>query len=238
MMSYAHNLYFLWSTLCMEGWSAESLGVARELGGMVPVEIARQGLQMELFTLTPLFTLARFGKWGEILKEPRPPADLQVSTGIWRYARGLALAATGRLEEAGKEAGGVAAVAARTSIPLLHIASNALAGELAARRGQTDEAVRRLREAVRIQDAIGYRDPPAWYYPVRQSLGAVLLASGRASDAEAVYREDLKQNPENGWSLYGLAQCLRARKAEAAAVDQRFRKAWARADVTVSASRF
>lgn len=240
MMSYAHNLYFLWATLCVEGRSAEALRTARDLAAMVPVEIARQGLQMEFFTLTPLFTLARFGRWEEVLKEPRPPSDLQVTTGMWNYARGLALTATGRLDEAGKEANGVAAVATKMSIPLLRIASNVLAGELAARRGQTEDAVRRLQEAIRIQDGLGYRDPPSWYYPVRQSLGAVLLAAGRAAEAEAIYREDLRQNPENGWSLYGLARSLRARKAEqeAAAAEQRFQRAWARADVTLSASRF
>jgi tetratricopeptide (TPR) repeat protein len=123
---------------------------------------------------------------------------------------------------------------------LLHIASEALAGEIAARRGQTDEAVRHLQDAVRTQDALPYMEPPPWYYPVRQSLGAVLLAAGRAADAEAVYREDLQRNPENGWSLYGLSQALRARNAEAEAadVDQRFQKAWSRADVTLNASRF
>ena len=90
------------------------------------------------------------------------------------------------------------------------------------------------------QDALRYEEPPAWYYPVRQSLGAVLLNAGRATEAEAVYREDLRRNPENGWSLYGLTQSLRAqkKKEEAAAANQRFRKAWAQADVKLTASRF
>jgi tetratricopeptide (TPR) repeat protein len=104
-----------------------------------------------------------------------------------------------------------------------------------------DEATRAFKEAaVRQQDELQYEEPPPWYYPVRQSLGAVLLQAGRAEEAEAVYREDLKRNPENGWSLYGLLRSLQAqkKKEEAAEAEQRFRKAWARADVKLTASRF
>jgi tetratricopeptide (TPR) repeat protein len=120
------------------------------------------------------------------------------------------------------------------------LAEVSLAGELVARRGRTDEAIARLKEAVALEDALHYDEPPAWYAPVRHSLGAVLLAAGKVVEAEAVYREDLKLNPENGWSLFGLAQCLRTRNAgtELADVEKRFRKAWARADVTLTSSRF
>src|SRR5262249_24784904 len=112
--------------------------------------------------------------------------------------------------------------------------------ELASARGEHREAAHHLREAVRLQDNLRYMEPPPWYYPVRQSLGAALLKAGRPGQAEAVYREDLRRNPENGWSLYGLAQSLRAenKKAEAAAVDARSRIAWARADVQLVSSRF
>ena len=115
-----------------------------------------------------------------------------------------------------------------------------LAGEIAARLGETDVAVRHFLAAVAEQDGHWFTEPPVWYYPVRQSLGAVLLAAGRAVEAEAVYRDDLKRNPDNGWSLFGLARSLQAqgKAAEAAAVEARFQKAWARADVTLSASRF
>ncbi len=101
-------------------------------------------------------------------------------------------------------------------------------------------AVRELEEAVRLQDALIYDEPPPWYYPVRQTLAATLLAAGRGAEAEAVYREDLKRNPENGWSLFGLARALtgQGKPADAAAVDKRFRRAWARADVVLTASGF
>jgi tetratricopeptide (TPR) repeat protein len=123
---------------------------------------------------------------------------------------------------------------------LLQVAANVLGGEIAAKQRNMDEAVQLLEQAVRQQDALRYEEPPAWYYPVRQSLGAVLLKAGRATEAEAVYREDLRRNPENGWSLYGLTQSLQAqkKKEEAATANQRFRKAWAQADVKLAASRF
>jgi tetratricopeptide (TPR) repeat protein len=169
---------------------------------------------------------------------------------MWHYARGLALVATGELARARAEHDSVAAIAAATpadqvvgmnsAAALLKLASEALSGELAAKRGQTDDAVRHLEEAVRLQDNLRYDEPPPWYYPVRQSLGAVLLVANRPAQAEAAYRADLERNPENGWSLYGLAKSLRAqhRGAEADAVEQRFKKAWADADVTLTASRF
>ena len=122
----------------------------------------------------------------------------------------------------------------------------ALAGVLAADEtlpetvSRLDRAIAALEHAVALQDGLAYMEPPPWYYPVRQSLGAVLLESERAADAERVYRTDLLHNPRNGWSLYGLSQSLRVqgRDAEADWAEQGFRNAWARADVELAASRF
>jgi tetratricopeptide (TPR) repeat protein len=250
MMYYSHNVHFLWAAASMEGRSKEALQAARKLVKVVSPDMVKQMPMAEFASPTLLFGLARFGRWEEILKEPAPPAELRYTTGIWHYVRGLALAATGKVDEAVQEQEQVTTIAKATpadqliglnaAANLLAIASHTLAGEIAARRGQTDEAVRLLGEAVKLQDALKYEEPPAWYYPVRQSLGAVLLAAGRAKEAEAVYREDLKQNPNNGWSLYGLAQSLHAQdeKKHATAVEERYRKAWTRADVKLTASRF
>ena len=103
-----------------------------------------------------------------------------------------------------------------------------------------DAAVAALHRAVLLEDSLTYIEPADWHYPVRQSLGAVLLKAGRAVEAEQIYWEDLRRNPENGWSLFGLAQALRAQKrdAEAAAVEERFKRAWAQADVELTSSRF
>jgi predicted Zn-dependent protease len=132
-------------------------------------------------------------------------------------------------------AGGTASAA-----KLLGIAGAHLRGEIAFEAGEGDAATEALELAVREQDSLAYMEPPPFYFPTRQALGAVLLAQNRAGDAELVYRADLRQYPGNGWSLHGLAQALAMEgKADEAAIVQRgFTAAWASADVDLPASRF
>ncbi len=150
-------------------------------------------------------TLMRFGKWEEILKEPEPAANLPLSRALWRFTRAVSLTALGRTEEAARERDAFRKAAA--SVPkdyvfgnnraseLLAIASNLLDGEMAAKSGRFEEAVKRLREAVRIEDGLVYNEPPDWIQPARHTLGAVLLRAGKPADAEAVYRQDLVRAP-------------------------------------------
>ena len=251
MMYYPHNLDFVWHAAALEGRGAECLRAAREFAAAAPAEAVLEMPDMETAPAAPYFALVRFGRWAEMLAEPAPPARMLYVTGAWRYARGLAFLGTGRRAEAASELGQLRAV--RQSVPaertlanffkmsdMLALAAEILAGEIAARGGDADAAVKHLAEAVRIQDEHWFTEPPPWYFPVRQSLGAALLQAGRAAEAEAVYREDLRRNPENGWSLFGLAQSLRAqgKAADASAIDARFRRAWARADVALVSSRF
>ncbi len=250
MTYYPHNLDFVWIAASMEGRGAETIRAAREFTAAVSAEMVAKMSDMETAPAAPLFALARFGRWQELLKEPAPPAGLLYVTGAWRYTRGLAFAATGRREEAGRELSEIEAVRARVppertiagyfkTQEMLLLAAETLAGEIAARSGDSASAVGHFERAVKIQDGHWFTEPPPWYYPVRQSLGAALLAGGRPAEAEVVYREDLKRNPDNGWSLFGLAQSLRAqgKTAEANEVDGRFRRSWAQADVTLTASR-
>jgi tetratricopeptide (TPR) repeat protein len=115
-----------------------------------------------------------------------------------------------------------------------------LAGEIAAARGDFDKAIAHLDKAVRLEDSLVYTEPAEFHFPPRLALGAILLKAGRANEAETVYWEDLKRNRESGWALFGLLQALRAqdKTTEAALIQERFNKAWARADVTLPASRF
>jgi tetratricopeptide (TPR) repeat protein len=250
MMYYPHNLDFVWHAAGMEGRGAECVRAARDFSAGVPTDVVLEMPDMETAMAAPLLAQALFARWDAVLAEPAPPARMLYVTGAWRYSRGLALNAQGRREEAGRELAALRAVQASVPVDrtlanffkmseMLELASQVLAGEIAARGGDADTAVKHLAEAVRIQDGHWFTEPPPWYFPVRQSLGAALLQAGRAAEAEAVYREDLRRNPENGWSLFGLAQSLRAQNktAEAAAVDARFRRAWARADVTLTSSR-
>jgi len=251
MMYYPHNLDFIWQAASMEGRSAETVRAAREFAAAAPAEMVVQMSDMETAPAAPLLAMARFGHWGEILREPAPPAGMPYVTGVWRYSRGVAFAATGRPQDAARELAELEAI--RSSVPpertlagffktqdMLALAAEALAGEIAVRAGDGSTAAAHFTRAVTIQDGHWFTEPPPWYYPVRQSLGAALLAAGRPAEAEEVYRQDLARNRENGWSLFGLAQSLRAqgKTAEADEVQARFAAAWAHADVTLTASRF
>ncbi|MGH3778934.1 MAG: hypothetical protein ACRDRR_24910 [Pseudonocardiaceae bacterium] len=196
--------------------------------------------------MQPLFASVRFGKWQEILDTKAPHEGLDYHAGAWHYARGRAFVGTGALDRAQAELAALNKIAGKqdvsankTAADVLNIAVQVLAGEVAARQGNAAEAVAHLEKGVALEDAMPYREPADWLYPVRHSLGAVLLAAGQAPKAEAVYREDLRRNPENGWALYGLMQALdaQAKTAESREVKKRFDKAWAHADITLTASR-
>jgi tetratricopeptide (TPR) repeat protein len=249
MMYANHNIHMRWSALCSMGRSAEALAAGRLLQEHAPFDMARQMQPMELFTASPYLTLPRFGRWEETLAQSAPPVDLRLTNGAWRFARGLAYAATGKPAEAAVERDSLAAIAAAADglywgiapgRSVLDFALTFLNGELAARSGRTDEAVALLERAAGMQDSIQYDEPPQWNMTARQALGAVLLAAGRAAEAETAYRKDLARHPENGWALRGLTDALRAggKGTEADAAEVRFRRAWAAADVTLPASRF
>ena len=122
---------------------------------------------------------------------------------------------------------------------LLAIADEQLEGELLFREGKREEAAAHLRRpGVNREDRLRYDEPPDWIIPVRHALGAQLLASGKPAEAQAVYEEDLKRWPENGWSLKGLEASLRAqgKSAEAAEAAARFRRIWDGADIEVDSS--
>lgn len=248
---YPHNLDFIWQSAAMRGRGADTLRAARAFADAAPPEMIKEMPDMETAPVAPLVSLVRFGRWDEVLRYPAPPAGWLYTRGVWHYARGVAFNAKGQAAEARKELGELEslmqAVPAERTIAfffrarnMLQLAANVLAGELAAKGGDMATAERLLRAAVAEQDTHWFTEPPPWYFPVRQALGAVLLQAGRAREAEQVYREDLARNPGNGWSLFGLGQSLRAQGnvAEASRTEESFRKAWAGADVQLSASRF
>jgi tetratricopeptide (TPR) repeat protein len=242
---YPHNIHFLAFVSAMAGRSAQAIDAARTLKSKVNLDVARNvGMLQEMVPYYAL-TLTTFGRWDEVLAEPLPPSDIRFPLAMAYYARGVAYAAKGQWANAQLALDSVKAIDAATpagaeSKTAVSIAVHALMGEIATRSGKVDDGIAHFRAALSIENAGLYFEPPKWYYPIRQSLGAALLKAGKGAEAEAVYREDLKRFPENGWSLFGLAAALRAqgKSAEAAAVDQRFSKAWAAADVKLTASRF
>ena len=241
---YPHNYHFMAFAATMAGRSAQAIGAARGLVKSVPLDVAAAMPELQLLVPFAQLTLASFGRWNDVLAEPMPPASLRYPTAMAFYARGVALAATGRMDEAGVALDTLRAIAGTVDgsphKEVLQIATHALIGEIHARRGQAAEAVNHFRTATAIEDGMSYMEPPFWHYPMRHSLGAALLAAGRAADAERVYREDLQRFPENGWSLFGLRQSLVAqgKTVDAEAVGRRLAAAWKMADVKLSASRF
>ena len=249
---YPHNIHFLWAAASVDGRSQIALTAARKLAAKTRPGMAQMDFLQE-FVSIPILTLARFGRWDAVLGEPAPAEEHVYLVGIHQYARGLAHARGGDLDlargaleqlritasrpeaEALVLAGGTAS--ARS---LLEIGEAHLEGEIHAAAGETQQALTALEMAVSRQDALVYMEPPPWYFPTRQALGAVLLDTGRSADAEAVYRAELAAYPQNGWSLFGLSESLRAQgeTADAAWASQGFTQAWAHADVELSASRF
>jgi tetratricopeptide (TPR) repeat protein len=247
---YPHNLHFLWFAATADGQSALAIDAARRTASKVDPDALKQFPLLASFRVVPYYALTRFGKWQEMLKEPAPPPDNAFLFGIFQYARGLALVATGQLAEADASLATIRKTLGEKSLesPLfspnaagavLAIAPEVLAGEIAAARKQYDAAIAHLERAVRLEDGLVYTEPAEWHYPPRHALGAVLLEAGRPREAETVYWDDLRKNVENGWALAGVVQALRAQgKTEQAAIVQtRLDKAWARADFKLTGSR-
>ena len=251
---YPHNYDFLAFAAAMAGKSEQALDAARKVAEKTDQTMLREpGFGMlQHYLTTPIREMVRFGKWDDILAEPAFPEDLPYPRGNWHYARGMAFTARGQLAEAEAELESLGALVSdpRTAEVdifgfnpgnhLLEIAYDVLAGRLAAAGGDVTLAVLLLRRGVQREDALTYDEPPDWHLPVRQVLGAVLLDAGQARDAEAVYVADLAKYPENGWSLFGLVQSLRAqgRTSDAQQVTGRFRAAWRAADVVLTGSAF
>ena len=249
---YPHNIHFLFAAGQMLGNSENTIQAARDLVGSLVDDTYRQIPMLEDFRPMVYYSLVRFGKWDEVLAEPAPAEDLQLSTGMWNYAQGMALLRTGDIDGAQQSLAIVQEIASKpemasqgllsfaTAEQILKIAAGLLAGEIAAAQGDYDTAVAELEAAVAIQDSLPYIEPPAWYYPARQTLGAILMEAGRAEEAEAVYRKDLEQYRVNGWSLFGLMSALEAqgKSDEAAEVKAQFEEAWQDADVELTSSRF
>ncbi|NIR46337.1 MAG: tetratricopeptide repeat protein [Gemmatimonadetes bacterium] len=249
-----HNFHFLSYAASMAGQSELALESARELAARTDSTMMRRpGFgALQHYLVTPLRVMVRFGLWDEILAEPAPPRDLAYPMATWHYARGMALARSGRLDAAAAELEALRAALAdpalkkitvwdlNSTAALMQVAERVLAGELAAARGDYREAIAALEQGIRLETELTYDEPPPWHLPVRHVLGAVLLEAGRPAEAEAVYRKALQRFPENGWALHGLRQSLNAQgqMEKAATVEARLREAWRAADVELVGSRF
>jgi tetratricopeptide (TPR) repeat protein len=235
-----HNMDFIAYARWMQGRRADGLKAADDLAAAMAPMAAVMPEMADGFLPITKFGLLRFGEWDALLKAPQPPAAQKLTSVMWHFGRGLAFAGlrnrTGARDEQAAFERERKALPASASFGLnkasdvLSIASEILAARVL---GDGEEAVSHLRRAVAAQDGLNYDEPPDWYYPVRESLGAALLRTGRAAEAEAVFREGAKRSPKNGRMLFGLMESLRAQSKgeEFEMVRREFEAAWAKADI-------
>jgi tetratricopeptide (TPR) repeat protein len=240
MMYYSHNLHFIAMCSAMTGDYLESHKAAEMLAAHVAPSV-KEMPPLEGFMTIPMAVNVRFHKWDAILAMKEPKAEMKTTVGFWHFARGMALAGKGRVGEAEAEYK-IVSEAEKSTPPdvvfqmpinnktkdILKIAENVLGAQIALAKKDNTTATGMLRDAVAVQDSLKYDEPQDWFFPVRESLGGVLLMSGDAKGAEQVFRDDLARNLRNPRSLFGLHQALKSqdRNSDAWFVEQEFRKAW------------
>ncbi len=246
---YPHNIHFLWFASSMEGRSEVSIAAARKLVTKTPKSMVEVVPRLERYFTMPYFSLIRFGKWDKVLNEPKPDADLIYATTMWHFARGMAFANKGKMKKAKKalklvvagETNEALITVEKPNFPttkLVKMAALVLEGEIAGKKSKYDKKATLLQQAVTIQDGLRYSEPPHFYFPVRQALGAALLDANKVTEAELIFKEDLAKFPKNGWSLFGLHQSLiqQNKLEEAKDIATLFETAWSRADVELEAA--
>jgi tetratricopeptide (TPR) repeat protein len=249
-MYLGHNYQFLAYSAAMEGREAETLDAVRRSRSSLSDAFLKQMPGADWYVAELYSAYLRFGKWDAMLAEQRPDPELPGLTGGWLYGRAVALAATGRSAEAGESLRQLDTLTASLAADapagqnalrdVLAVASSVAAARIATAEGRQQDALRALRDAVRLEDGLAYDEPSEWFFPVRHLLGAELLRAGAAHDAEVVYRDELRLQPHDGWALRGLALALAAqgRTAEARAADAQFQHEWRFATLAIGGSAF
>jgi tetratricopeptide (TPR) repeat protein len=247
----AHNRAMLAYAAMMTGQRDLAMKHIRAMVEEVPADFLKENaLQAEAMVATPLEVMVRFGMWDEILAEPEKYSDKMWFTRAFHHAAcAIAYAAKGDTASARKEQSVFLERAKlvpkedflsnNSCEALLAIAIPMVEGEILIAEEKIDSGIEQLRAAIQKEDALKYDEPPGWMIPVRHSLGAVLMKQRRYAEAEQVYRDDLARLPENGWSLFGLADSLRKQKKnpdEVAQTQAKFKKIWAKADLTITTS--
>ncbi len=247
---YPHNIHFLWSAASVLGDSKMAIDAAKKTAEKVPVGELVEMPFLQNFASVPLLSYVRFGIWNEILTTPSPKADIKHLKLIRHYARGIAFIRKNDAQQAQEELDEIKAMMADPDLEKLiaagfdpsskiaQLAYEVVAGELASLNGDSEDAIAHLKKAVAFEDGLIYTEPAAWYIPTRQNLGAILLQAQKYQEAEKIFKEDLAVLRQNGWSLMGLYQSLKAqgRMQEAQLIKDEFDKAWENADIEIITS--
>ena len=245
MMYYNHNIHFLASAEAMKGNYAAAMKSARELEANVKPHVKAMPM-LEMFMPSAITHLIRFGRWDEIMKEPKPDYGIGITVAYWHFARGSAFAARGSAADAENELKAFQSVA--KTIPadaalgnslaadVLRVAENVLAGKIMAVRGENSASVGLLQKAVDAEEKVGYNEPPDWDLPARETLGGVLLQNGKYAEAEQVFRAEIAKHLRNGRALFGLIESLKkqGKTISAQMVQPELEKAWADADTKIN----
>jgi hypothetical protein len=241
LMYYGHNLHFLAIAHAMQGRASDAVTAAEKLATHISPHLKAMPM-LEYFMPTSMLLRVRFRRWEAILQSPPPEEDMVLTKAIWHFARGMAFTATGQTEQAEQER--QAFLVARQAVPadttwdlnsanhVLDIAQHVLGARMAMAKSQRQPAVELLRKAADLEDSLKYAEPSAWYLPVREMLGGVLLVSGEYGAAESAFRADLANNPRSGRSLFGLLLSLKGQGRPYAAqlIQQELQTAWKNAD--------
>ncbi|WEK21601.1 MAG: hypothetical protein P0Y49_10675 [Candidatus Pedobacter colombiensis] len=249
---YPHNYHFLAATATLEGNSSLAWQAALQVQKHTAKEIMRQpewGTLQHYYTI-PYYVAVKLGMWDTVLTLPPPPQDLVYPQAIWHYARGMAYLGKQDISNAKKEMKALSTLSVDTTLQgltvwdinsmadLVKIALNVVHAGVAVKQKQTDQAINSLKKAIILEDNLNYNEPPDWFFSVRHYLGAVLLNTGKYSEAEKIYIQDLQTWKNNGWALKGLYQSLlkQNKNNEAEKIKKAFDSAWQYADFTLTSS--
>jgi tetratricopeptide (TPR) repeat protein len=248
VMYTAHNYQFLAYATAMQGRSRDTIAAVDASRRVVSDAMLLEMPGADWYVAELYSARVRFGRWDELLAMPRPDARLPGLMVAYLYARGMATAATGRVADAKQALDELKSM--ETSVPadagagqnllrdLIAVAIPCVEARIARAQSQRDVEIAALRRGVAAEDRISYDEPKNWFFPVRHALGAALLEAGDAAGAERVFLEDLRQSPDNGWALRGLAAALKAQHKPADSVERQLATAWKQADVTPATSVF
>jgi tetratricopeptide (TPR) repeat protein len=250
---YPHNYHFLWATATLEGDSKTAIDAALKTSQKPPDSLmAVCGYQtLQHFAVVPLYAYVTFGKWNEILNYQKPQDDRPYMQAVWHYARAMAFISKNEIEKAEEEIKQLEVYSSNKEIEelsiwginsaglLIKIANQVSKGELEVKKKNYNSAITHLQKAVELEDQLRYDEPPTWFYPCRQNLGAVLIEAGRYEEAQVIYEENLREIPNNGWGLFGLQQALlkQGKVSEAAEIQKKFNEVWKYSDVQLTSSR-
>ncbi len=245
-----HNTHMLAFSAMMVGREDESIAATRDIQNNIPWFVKMMAGNFLDIGMWPVYSVQkRFGRWDELLAEPAPPSSFRVSTAVWHAHRAIAFAAKKDFANAKREQTAFRAAIKKVphktrfrefdlALKFLMTSELFISGEIALHKGELDEAIRYLKDAVVIEDMLGYGEPPLWLQPTRHALGAVYLKAGQFANAERTYREDLAKWPGNGWSLYGLSRALeeQGKTGEAKSIRAEYERVWANANEPLTTS--